>query len=55
MAEIRWSKLAVRDLKDIIVYISLDSEENAKLFVQELLILLKLWLYSHTQVRLYPR
>ncbi|WP_163969237.1 type II toxin-antitoxin system RelE/ParE family toxin [Oceanobacillus halotolerans] len=33
MAEIRWSKLAVSDFEDIISYISIDSEENARLFV----------------------
>ncbi|MEJ8764952.1 type II toxin-antitoxin system RelE/ParE family toxin [Oceanobacillus sp. HCA-5259] len=41
MAELRWSKLAVNDLADIISYISQDSKENAKVFVAEILILLK--------------
>lgn len=31
MAELRWSKLAISDLDDIITYISRDSEENARL------------------------
>lgn len=37
MAELRWSKLAISDLEDIITYISLDSEENARLFVTKII------------------
>lgn len=37
MVELRWSKLAVRDLEDITSYISLDSEEDARLFVTKII------------------
>ena len=37
MVKLRWSKLAISDLDDIIAYISLDSEESAKLFVAKII------------------
>ena len=37
MAELRWSKLAISDLDDIISYISLDSEIDAKLFAAKII------------------
>jgi len=37
MAELRWSKLALSDLEDIISYIARDSEENARSFVAKII------------------
>jgi toxin ParE1/3/4 len=37
MAELRWSKLALNDLEEIIIYIAEDSEDNAKLFVASMI------------------
>lgn len=37
MVKLRWSKLAISDLDDIIAYISLDSEESVKLFVAKII------------------
>lgn len=37
MAELRWSKLAISDLDDIISYISLDSEEHARIFAAKII------------------
>lgn len=37
MAELRWSKLAISDLDDIISYISPDSEEHARIFAAKII------------------
>jgi plasmid stabilization system protein ParE len=37
MAELRWSKSAINDLEEILMYIAKDSEQNAKLFVAKMI------------------
>lgn len=37
MVELRWSKLALDDLEEIIDYISKDSEENARIYAAKII------------------
>jgi len=55
MAELRWSKVSLSNLEDIISFIAKDSEENAKLFAARIEAPFKQCPKFHTLAELFQK